>query len=130
MRIRRGSLPEFLRASSALIIHGQQPGCQNYSGYNGCSSLPSMKRFSSRVAFAFALVLALSALALTRSAIHNESPQEHSSSAPKAKADSTFFPVSVWYSGGKARAPMLETIAPVSAGLWKEDLLKIRSLGF
>ena len=42
----------------------------------------------------------------------------------------TFFPVAVWYSGGKARAPMLETITADSPRLWKEDLLKITSLGF
>jgi beta-galactosidase GanA len=41
-----------------------------------------------------------------------------------------FFPVSVWYSGGKARAPMLEKITPDSARLWKDDLLKIKQLGF
>ena len=41
-----------------------------------------------------------------------------------------FFPVSVWYSGGKARAPMLEEINGDSARLWKEDLLKIKGLGF
>ncbi|HVN18886.1 MAG TPA: beta-galactosidase [Dongiaceae bacterium] len=43
---------------------------------------------------------------------------------------STFFPVSVWYSGGKARAPMLETITPDSPRLWKDDLTKIKQLGF
>jgi beta-galactosidase len=42
----------------------------------------------------------------------------------------SFFPVSVWYSGGKARAPMLETINANSPRLWKEDLLKIKGLGF
>jgi beta-galactosidase len=41
-----------------------------------------------------------------------------------------FFPVAVWYSGGKARAPMLETITPDSPKLWKEDLTKIKNLGF
>src|SRR5437763_10711332 len=41
-----------------------------------------------------------------------------------------FFPVSVWYSGGKARAPMLERITPDSPRLWKQDLLKIKQLGF
>jgi beta-galactosidase len=41
-----------------------------------------------------------------------------------------FFPVAVWYSGGKARAPMLERITPDSTRLWKEDLLKIKGLGF
>jgi beta-galactosidase len=47
-----------------------------------------------------------------------------------AKPQSSFFPVAVWYSGGKARAPMLETITTDSPRLWKEDLLKIKSLGF
>ncbi len=41
-----------------------------------------------------------------------------------------FFPVSVWYSGGKARAPMLEKISADSPRLWKEDLNKIKGLGF
>jgi hypothetical protein len=36
----------------------------------------------------------------------------------------------VWYSGGKARAPRLETITPNSPRLWKEELLKIKQLGF
>ena len=40
------------------------------------------------------------------------------------------FPVAVWYSGGKARAPMLEEINADSARLWKADLLKIKGLGF
>ena len=50
----------------------------------------------------------------------------------RAASDSAagFFPVSVWYSGGKARAPMLEQINDNSARLWKEDLLKIKGLGF
>lgn len=43
---------------------------------------------------------------------------------------SGFFPVSVWYSGGKARAPMLDPIASESAQAWREDLLKIKGLGF
>ena len=50
-----------------------------------------------------------------------------------AEADAggpAFFPVAVWYAGGKARAPMLETLTPDSARAWKEDLIKIKSLGF
>src|SRR5215470_2308299 len=47
-----------------------------------------------------------------------------------AKVASAFFPLAVWYSGGKARAPMLEKITPESQGLWKDDLLKIKDLGF
>lgn len=41
-----------------------------------------------------------------------------------------FFPVSVWYSGGKARAPMLEPITSDSERQWTEDLQKIKGLGF
>ncbi len=53
------------------------------------------------------------------------------SDVAKSKGRETaFFPVAVWYSGGKARAPMLETITPDSAGLWEEDLSKIKQLGF
>ncbi|MGB7438521.1 MAG: beta-galactosidase [Candidatus Acidiferrum sp.] len=48
----------------------------------------------------------------------------------QTSANPDFFPVSVWYSGGKARAPMLEEITPDSPRLWKDDLLKIKGLGF
>ena len=41
-----------------------------------------------------------------------------------------FFPVAVWYGGGKARAPMLEPVTPQSRRAWREDLVKIRDLGF
>lgn len=47
-----------------------------------------------------------------------------------AKADQDFFPVSVWYSGGKARAPMLSTLAPQSRVEWGRDLDQIKHLGF
>jgi beta-galactosidase len=41
-----------------------------------------------------------------------------------------FFPMSVWYSGGKARAPMLEQITAQSEAEWRKDLQQIRDLGF
>ncbi len=41
-----------------------------------------------------------------------------------------YFPVSVWYAGGKARAPMLEKITPEKVHLWKKDLQQIKDLGF
>ncbi len=41
-----------------------------------------------------------------------------------------FLPVSVWYSGGKARAPMLSEITPDSRTQWKNDLEQIKALGF
>lgn len=44
--------------------------------------------------------------------------------------EESFFPVSVWYSGGKARAPMLDPVNADSPRLWREDLLKIKGLGF
>ncbi len=47
-----------------------------------------------------------------------------------ASAAENFLPVSVWYAGGKARAPMLEPVTPASAGAWRKDLLAIKSLGF
>jgi len=47
-----------------------------------------------------------------------------------AQDNSDFFPFSVWYSGGKARAPMLSEITPDSKEEWRRDLEQIKSLGF
>jgi len=54
------------------------------------------------------------------------------SGAGAAPGDKTrgFFPVSVWYAGGKARAPMLETVTPRSREAWRKDLEQIKRLGF
>ncbi len=41
-----------------------------------------------------------------------------------------FLPVSVWHSGGKARAPMLSPITPASRHEWLAELTQIRDLGF
>jgi beta-galactosidase len=41
-----------------------------------------------------------------------------------------FFPVAVWYGGGKARAPMLEPLDATSAQRWGKDLDQIKALGF
>src|SRR5512144_1917828 len=52
---------------------------------------------------------------------------------PVAKSHNTqdtFLPVAVWYSGGTARAPMLEPITVDSERRWSEDLQKIKGLGF
>lgn len=43
---------------------------------------------------------------------------------------SDFFPYSVWYSGGKARATMLSEMTPGSREEWKKDIQQIKSLGF
>ncbi len=44
--------------------------------------------------------------------------------------DKTTFPVAVWYSGGKARAPMLERVDATSAARWGKDLDAIKGAGF
>ena len=41
-----------------------------------------------------------------------------------------FFPMAVWYGGGKARAPMLEPHPRDKKETWRRDLRQIRSLGF
>ena len=54
-------------------------------------------------------------------------PSQHAASA---KPDESFFPVAVWYGGGKVRAPMLERIDATSAQRWGKDLDQIRADGF
>ena len=49
-------------------------------------------------------------------------------SIPAAAAD--FFPVAVWYGGGKARAPMLERDARAKKEVWRKDVRQIKALGF
>ncbi|HLF36180.1 MAG TPA: beta-galactosidase [Cyclobacteriaceae bacterium] len=52
------------------------------------------------------------------------------SAAIKDFSHPDFFPVSVWYSGGKARAPMQSAITESSREEWKKDLEQIKGLGF
>jgi beta-galactosidase len=48
-----------------------------------------------------------------------------------ASAETTrFFPMAVWYGGGKARAPMLETGARSKKDIWRKDVQQIKALGF
>lgn len=47
-----------------------------------------------------------------------------------AASNDSFLPVSVWYAGGKARAPMLEPVTSASPAVWRKDLVRIKSLGF
>ena len=51
---------------------------------------------------------------------------------PRAQTPATerFFPVAVWYGGGKARAPMLEGQAGSKKETWRQDIRAIKSLGF
>ena len=52
-----------------------------------------------------------------------------SGAAPAAGGDS-FYPVAVWYGGGKARAPMLERVDASSTERWGKDLDQIKAVGF
>ncbi|MGH9431037.1 MAG: beta-galactosidase [Terriglobia bacterium] len=45
-------------------------------------------------------------------------------------ASDSFFPMAVWYTGGKARAPMLEPLDGTSAERWGKDLDQIKAVGF
>jgi beta-galactosidase len=45
-------------------------------------------------------------------------------------AQSDFFPMAVWYGGGKARAPMLEADPRAKKEIWRRDLRQIKALGF
>ncbi len=47
-----------------------------------------------------------------------------------ALAAEDFFPMAVWYGGGKARAPMLEPDPRAKQEAWRRDLRQIKSLGF
>ncbi len=52
------------------------------------------------------------------------------SGGKEATDTNTFFPVAVWYGGGKARAPMLERLDASSAERWGKDLDAIKAAGF
>ena len=50
---------------------------------------------------------------------------------PADRAGTTdFFPMAVWYGGGKARAPMLEADARGKKEIWRADVRQIKALGF
>lgn len=48
----------------------------------------------------------------------------------RAASPAAFFPVAVWYNGGKARAPMLSRLTRSSAAQWGKDLDQIKAVGF
>ena len=66
---------------------------------------------------------AIVALGFTWAIVASGVPQAASPSQP-------FFPVAVWYGGGKARAPMLEPVDSTSAERWGKDLDQIKAVGF
>jgi beta-galactosidase len=49
---------------------------------------------------------------------------------PAQTPPSDFFPMAVWYGGGKARAPMLEPDPASRRATWRKDLRQIKALGF
>src|SRR6266496_273800 len=87
-----------------------------------------MKPVPRKFVLSVALFAVLSAMAFKKDYASQAIPRTHSNSSNATK--STFFPVAVWYSGGKARAPMVEAVTPDTAKAWKEDLTKIKNLGF
>ncbi len=50
--------------------------------------------------------------------------------AQGSRREGAFYPVAVWYGGGKARAPMLEPVDSTSAERWGKDLDQIKAVGF
>ncbi|MGB9893148.1 MAG: beta-galactosidase [Candidatus Saccharicenans sp.] len=67
------------------------------------------------------------------SLVFSVSPTEASGRTISEKSsdrDHDFFPVSVWYTGGKVRAPMIEPVTEQSNAEWKKDLEQIKKLGF
>ncbi len=96
---------------AARIVHGTML-LSNYS--------MKRRRIPPEFSLVVAIVLVLSTMALTRRPVveiglHDGSTQAHPEISEASKCVSTFFPVAVWYSGGRARAPMLETLTPVSS---------------
>lgn len=75
-----------------------------------------MKRFAATGS----AVAVLAALALAAGAPR----AQQAASAPE------FFPVAVWYGGGKTRAPMLERGARAKKEAWRTDVRQIKALGF
>ncbi|HXW04445.1 MAG TPA: beta-galactosidase [Vicinamibacterales bacterium] len=78
--------------------------------------MPARGHVSRLLSFAVIAVVALGA----------SSPQRDAS----ARATTRFFPMAVWYGGGRARAPMLEPEARSKKEIWRTDVRQIKALGF
>lgn len=75
--------------------------------------------------------LGLLALLCVAGPEQDTSPQLRFAQGQAARSSAApFFPVSVWYGGGRSRAPILEPVTADSRRAWSEDLRKIKSLGF
>ncbi len=91
-----------------------KPAIANFSGF-------ILKRTNSRI-IQFTFYFTLSFLFLFSSFLNAQNKP--------VVNKSDFFPFSVWYSGGKARATMLSEVTPASREEWKKDIQQIKSLGF
>jgi beta-galactosidase len=78
----------------------------------------SQMKFSRVVGAALCVVLAfLTGILFSRERATTDGPE-------------SFYPVAVWYGGGKARAPMLERLDATSVERWGKDLDAIKAEGF
>ena len=77
---------------------------------------------------AFLLIVA----ALTAAGLHwtSRTALTAQSGAAGGEVTTAFFPMAVWYGGGKARAPMLEGRARSKKEIWRKDVRQIKALGF
>ena len=80
--------------------------------------------------FIFFIILVIFSGCLQKEKVDNKNDKISDVEEVKSAKSGDFFPVSVWYSGGKARAPMLSTITPQSRDEWRRDLEQIKALGF
>jgi beta-galactosidase len=88
------------------------------------------KRILLVVALIFALGMRASTSPVGENSTHSTSMSADPRVGQAGGREPAFFPVAVWYAGGKARAPMLEAVNADSARAWKEDLVEIKTLGF
>jgi len=79
-----------------------------------------MSKLRSIIGLVFIFVAFAKLISFSAPAVHVGVPAE--------PAD--FFPVAVWYGGGRARAPMLEKVDATSAERWGRDLDQIKGVGF
>jgi beta-galactosidase len=90
---------------------------------------------SHRVLVGFAWLLAalgVWSLALTAQEPKRDAVLGLRAADPKAGSvlQHDFYPVAVWYGGGKARAPMMSPLDATSAAQWGKDLDQIKATGF
>ncbi len=76
------------------------------------------------------IVLGSLAFALVLASLVTVSPPVAEAAGAVADESADFFPVGVWYGGGKARAPMLEKVDATSTERWGKDLDQIKAVGF